>query len=71
MRLRLGVGERFGPFWAGLTLRPRRYFENTPESDSLYDSTHFGCGFVVAVIFAGTGILVAAGLFVAFLVLLL
>lgn len=71
MRLRLGLGERLGPFWAGVTFNPHRYFEQRPESDNIFDSRLFvgGCFFAFALV--GTVTVIAVGLFVAFLVLLL
>jgi hypothetical protein len=68
MRLRFGIGERVGPFWAGVSLSPRRYFEQRPESDSVFDSAPFGCGCIIALTFMVVGIGVTTGLFVLFLV---
>jgi|HubBroStandDraft_5_1064220.scaffolds.fasta_scaffold275637_1 hypothetical protein len=62
MRLRFGVGERIGPFWAGLSMSPRRYFDNNPHSDSLLDAPSFGCGCAIALIFTGTVLFILVGL---------
>lgn len=73
MGLRFGLGERFGPFWAGVSLNPRKHFERYDTSDdaNLLNSRSFlvGCG--LTMLFIGVGVAVAIVLFVGFLVLLL
>lgn len=71
MRLRFGVGERFGPFWAGITLSPKKYFDYRPQSQSLTDSPGFVWGCMIATIFTVVGVTLAVIAFLAFLVLLL
>lgn len=73
MRLRFGLGERLGPFWAGASLNPHKHFEryDTRQDANLLDSRSslLGCG--LTMLFVGTVITIATALFVGFLVLLL
>jgi hypothetical protein len=71
MGLRFGVGERVGPFWAGVSMSPRRHFDNNPNVNNLTDVPSFGCGCAVAILTIVVGFSVAVVFLVGFLVLLL
>lgn len=67
MRFKVGVGHKVGPFWAGVTLSPRRHFQryDTRENADLMDSTPFllGCGFTIVAL---SGLLILVLWFFAF-----
>lgn len=72
MRLWLGIGERLGPFWAGVTLLSTRRQQDFEDYDYSVPGTDVNArALTCAAIFVFVMIAVATTLFVAFLVLLL
>jgi hypothetical protein len=69
MRFRFGVAERVGPFWAGVSMSPKRYNDYSPHGPAA--PAKFGCGCALAAVTVFVGVSVAVAFLVGFLVLLL